>query len=898
MAAKIKDGLFIGDAETSQSEVFINDNKISNLINLSGREVHNVWASHGLVYLTYYWEDRPDYKLFSGHEDPLLTDIVEFIDVSISHGISVLLFSRRGTGRCVVAACVYLMMKYHWGFEKTYDYVYSKKPDIDLNKGFIQQMFALDMKLLAARQKAQAHRNGMPNTFKIEANMTISDISAMLPPVEARRWNAWDPDYVLEGAAGRQLGTAEESKGDRYHGGSKGAEAKTDARKPGEGVTLSGPGTGEDDELILIYSFLNSKNTITSLPGPYLDVYATHKDFKLKFNPVCYEEDVNWFPAPNGQRAQAPRGAVKGCRARHAAMLLTAAAQPKSSQGGPAGNSAAEDKRYGDAKGNDATAQAYGTKSVVVLENIAPMYIINSQRESREAAEASTNGGSRHSGAFLDKPTVSSGAAAYYSHPAMTSAGPADHADGYYGQEDASPPHSAASSPARGTNNKSSPGAQQQQQAAGYSNDLYEFVGISTDQGSRSKTSREAPPRNWGPRDSLAVQRDHSLSSINSDYKRGGSEYEFGEEVGSAGRAGDRRPQQQQQQHSSSAQFQQQQPAEVRMSQQQLLPSSSSTQPLSAEERLRNLMADMQRHKSERGGGTARTAVASSRDGPVAVGPSLYDLATMHVGSGPPDRHRGAEYELASGDAHADPLSAFQRQQADVYDNAGGRGGAVRARHDVLAQSGSRASGSSTGNRVGGSAGPPGGPPRSAWGSSAGSRGTSPSNSRPASPSPGPSAPGRYSSPSSGRRSGGQAGSVSSNLSVHSMGSTGSNQQVGSGLSSSSRVYRYVCMCVYNCYALYFPYYPTSSMLATDTAVLRPTRGLQGALGCAEPHPHPRPARAGSTSWLAVRRLDPDRDCTAPAASPIAACLPWAAGLSEPVRLRKGTLTMPSRSYN
>ncbi|KAJ1411619.1 protein-tyrosine phosphatase-like protein, partial [Ochromonadaceae sp. CCMP2298] len=158
MAAKIKDGLFIGDAETSQSEVFINDNKISNLINLSGREVHNVWAPHGLVYLTYYWEDRPDYKLFASQEDSLLTDIVEFIDVSISHGISVLLFSRNGTGRCVIAACVYLMMKYRWGFEKTYDYVYSKKPDVDLNKGFIQQMFALDMKLLAARQKAYASK--------------------------------------------------------------------------------------------------------------------------------------------------------------------------------------------------------------------------------------------------------------------------------------------------------------------------------------------------------------------------------------------------------------------------------------------------------------------------------------------------------------------------------------------------------------------------------------------------------------------------------------------------------------------------------------------------------------------------------------------------------------------
>jgi hypothetical protein len=39
MAAKLKDGLFIGDCDTSQSEDFINDNKISNLVNLAGREL-------------------------------------------------------------------------------------------------------------------------------------------------------------------------------------------------------------------------------------------------------------------------------------------------------------------------------------------------------------------------------------------------------------------------------------------------------------------------------------------------------------------------------------------------------------------------------------------------------------------------------------------------------------------------------------------------------------------------------------------------------------------------------------------------------------------------------------------------------------------------------------------
>lgn len=48
MAAKLKDGLFIGDADTSFSEDFINENKISNLVNLSGREVGR-WLG-GLVF--------------------------------------------------------------------------------------------------------------------------------------------------------------------------------------------------------------------------------------------------------------------------------------------------------------------------------------------------------------------------------------------------------------------------------------------------------------------------------------------------------------------------------------------------------------------------------------------------------------------------------------------------------------------------------------------------------------------------------------------------------------------------------------------------------------------------------------------------------------------------------
>ena len=152
MAAKIKDGLFLGDEDTSKDPEFLDLNKISNLINVATREIANVWSSHGLVYLNYNWEDRSDFNLFERKED-ILIDIVEFIDTSLRHGVSVLVFSKRGVGRCAVAVIAYLMFKYHWGFEKTFAYVSSKKLDIDINDGFVYQLCALDKKIREYRQK-------------------------------------------------------------------------------------------------------------------------------------------------------------------------------------------------------------------------------------------------------------------------------------------------------------------------------------------------------------------------------------------------------------------------------------------------------------------------------------------------------------------------------------------------------------------------------------------------------------------------------------------------------------------------------------------------------------------------------------------------------------------------
>lgn len=66
MATKIKDGLFVGDAEASQDPEFIELNKITFVINCAGRQLPNLWEQYGLHYLTFPWGSDPDCVLFDG----------------------------------------------------------------------------------------------------------------------------------------------------------------------------------------------------------------------------------------------------------------------------------------------------------------------------------------------------------------------------------------------------------------------------------------------------------------------------------------------------------------------------------------------------------------------------------------------------------------------------------------------------------------------------------------------------------------------------------------------------------------------------------------------------------------------------------------------------------------
>lgn len=56
-AIKIKDGLFIGDYLAASDYDFISSNKVTRIINCSGRQVSNSFESPKTHYLTYLWSD-------------------------------------------------------------------------------------------------------------------------------------------------------------------------------------------------------------------------------------------------------------------------------------------------------------------------------------------------------------------------------------------------------------------------------------------------------------------------------------------------------------------------------------------------------------------------------------------------------------------------------------------------------------------------------------------------------------------------------------------------------------------------------------------------------------------------------------------------------------------------
>ena len=110
--------------------------------------------------------------------------------------------------------------------------MYAKKMDIDLNRGFVQQLFALEQRLYTMHDELDSFRG---------------DIK--------KRRREWDPSYL-----------------DLCRGPLK------------------------EEELVMINSYRNGRPTIDALPSPSPGAFDAPREFTLKFNPLRQEEGVHMFP--------------------------------------------------------------------------------------------------------------------------------------------------------------------------------------------------------------------------------------------------------------------------------------------------------------------------------------------------------------------------------------------------------------------------------------------------------------------------------------------------------------------------------------------------------------------------------------------------------------------------
>ena len=155
-AVKIKDGLFVGDEYAAQDLEFVVANKVTHIVNCAGKQVSNHWEPIGVKYLTFNWMDS-DSQIILDSADRNFWKFFQFMESAYSDGTSVLIHSVNGVSRAICVVTSYLMKKYAWSLYKTIQFLNSRRNDISLNNGFINQLNNFEGKLI--RQGAISRSN-------------------------------------------------------------------------------------------------------------------------------------------------------------------------------------------------------------------------------------------------------------------------------------------------------------------------------------------------------------------------------------------------------------------------------------------------------------------------------------------------------------------------------------------------------------------------------------------------------------------------------------------------------------------------------------------------------------------------------------------------------------------
>ena len=145
--SKIRDGIFIGDYKAGSNIDILNQFKISHLLNVSGKPLPYNYRELEIEYLSLNWPENPSDKNNNIMSEKEISDIISFIDDSFLNGEGLFGFSLNGKNRICAVVILYLMKKFKWPFKKCYDYVSTKKKDIDINNFYQKKLRDIEIKI-------------------------------------------------------------------------------------------------------------------------------------------------------------------------------------------------------------------------------------------------------------------------------------------------------------------------------------------------------------------------------------------------------------------------------------------------------------------------------------------------------------------------------------------------------------------------------------------------------------------------------------------------------------------------------------------------------------------------------------------------------------------------------
>ncbi|GBG30667.1 Dual specificity protein phosphatase [Hondaea fermentalgiana] len=158
MAARVVDGLFVGDALSSMDVNFLVANKITRVINCAALELENRWEALGIEYLSFEWVAEENFDLLAadgmtqawgqdanefeveGCPCVWLGKTCAFIEEALEVGAGVLVHSQDGTNRACSCVLAYLMNVYGWSLHKSMSFLQRKRSDLLPSQKFVKQL--------------------------------------------------------------------------------------------------------------------------------------------------------------------------------------------------------------------------------------------------------------------------------------------------------------------------------------------------------------------------------------------------------------------------------------------------------------------------------------------------------------------------------------------------------------------------------------------------------------------------------------------------------------------------------------------------------------------------------------------------------------------------------------